>query len=352
MSSVPSGFIAGPAWSAGRRGRTCWSTASRSCCCAPTTTSASRTIRACVRRLRARRCAGESAPAASRLVSGTMTIHRRLEERLAAFTGRESALLFGSGYLAGAGVDPGAGASRRRDLLRCAQPRLGCRRLPAVGRRGVRVRARRCRAPPLGDHPGRGPRCPDRHRQRVLDRWRRRAAGGDRRPGARPRSAHHDRRGARNRRARAGRTRRAGRGGARGSGRRDRRHARHVAGLLRRVRGLRSPDVALPDQRRADVRVLHRAGRRRPWRAPWRRSTCSWNARGRSRSWPANATALRTALEHEGFDLRGSRTQIVPLRIGDADRTHARLRSGAGAGRVRPVDPTAGGGADDLVGCG
>jgi 8-amino-7-oxononanoate synthase len=41
---------------------------------------------------------------ASRLVSGTMTIHRRLEERLAAFKRRESALLFGSGYLANTGV--------------------------------------------------------------------------------------------------------------------------------------------------------------------------------------------------------------------------------------------------------
>jgi 8-amino-7-oxononanoate synthase len=41
---------------------------------------------------------------ASRLASGTMTIHRRLEERLAAFVGRESALLFGSGYLAGTGA--------------------------------------------------------------------------------------------------------------------------------------------------------------------------------------------------------------------------------------------------------
>jgi glycine C-acetyltransferase/8-amino-7-oxononanoate synthase len=41
---------------------------------------------------------------ASRLVSGTMTIHRRLEERLAAFKRRQTALLFGSGYLANTGV--------------------------------------------------------------------------------------------------------------------------------------------------------------------------------------------------------------------------------------------------------
>src|SRR4051794_15403397 len=41
---------------------------------------------------------------ASRLVSGSMTVHRRLEERLAAFEGTESALLFGSGYLANVGV--------------------------------------------------------------------------------------------------------------------------------------------------------------------------------------------------------------------------------------------------------
>ena len=41
---------------------------------------------------------------ASRLISGNMTIHRRLEEALAAFKGAEACLLFGSGYLANSGV--------------------------------------------------------------------------------------------------------------------------------------------------------------------------------------------------------------------------------------------------------
>jgi glycine C-acetyltransferase/8-amino-7-oxononanoate synthase len=41
---------------------------------------------------------------ASRLISGNMEPHRRLEERLAAFKGYEAALLFGSGYLANIGA--------------------------------------------------------------------------------------------------------------------------------------------------------------------------------------------------------------------------------------------------------
>jgi len=41
---------------------------------------------------------------ASRLVSGNMTIHRRLEKQLAEFKSSEACLLFGSGYLANAGV--------------------------------------------------------------------------------------------------------------------------------------------------------------------------------------------------------------------------------------------------------
>ncbi|HEY1273383.1 MAG TPA: 8-amino-7-oxononanoate synthase [Thermoleophilaceae bacterium] len=41
---------------------------------------------------------------ASRLVSGNMTIHRRLEEQLCEFKRSEACLLFGSGYLANSGV--------------------------------------------------------------------------------------------------------------------------------------------------------------------------------------------------------------------------------------------------------
>jgi 8-amino-7-oxononanoate synthase len=57
-----------------------------------------------------RRAAAEAAmrwgagAGASRLISGNMEPHRRLEERLAAFKGYEAALLFGSGYLANVGA--------------------------------------------------------------------------------------------------------------------------------------------------------------------------------------------------------------------------------------------------------
>jgi 8-amino-7-oxononanoate synthase len=41
---------------------------------------------------------------ASRLVSGNMTVHRRVEEQIAEFKGSEACVLFGSGYLANTGV--------------------------------------------------------------------------------------------------------------------------------------------------------------------------------------------------------------------------------------------------------
>jgi len=59
---------------------------------------------------RVRRAAADAAmrwgvgAGASRLVSGTMTIHGRLEERLAAFAESDACVLFGSGYLANLGA--------------------------------------------------------------------------------------------------------------------------------------------------------------------------------------------------------------------------------------------------------
>ncbi|HTZ86851.1 MAG TPA: 8-amino-7-oxononanoate synthase [Solirubrobacteraceae bacterium] len=67
---------------------------------------------------------------ASRLISGTMTIHRRLEERLAEFTGRRSCLLFGSGYLANLGTIgalAGRGDTVYSDELNHASIVDGCR---------------------------------------------------------------------------------------------------------------------------------------------------------------------------------------------------------------------------------
>jgi 8-amino-7-oxononanoate synthase len=66
----------------------------------------------------------------SRLASGTMTLHRRLEERMADFLGTPAALLFGSGYLANLGIVP-ALADRGEmvfcDALSHASVADGCR---------------------------------------------------------------------------------------------------------------------------------------------------------------------------------------------------------------------------------
>ena len=196
---------------------------------------------------------------ASRLVSGTMTVHRRLEERLAAFKRRQSALLFGSGFLANAGVI--AALARPGDVVFSDELNhaVADRRLPAVARGGVRLRPLRHRAPGLGARAGAGPRRADRHRRRVLDGRRRGAARGDRRTGPAPPRAADGRRGPRDRGARARRRRSARRVRARGSGRRDRRDARQGARLLRRVRRGRSGDDAVPAERRAHVHLLDRA---------------------------------------------------------------------------------------------
>ena len=71
---------------------------------------------------------------ASRLVSGNMIMHRRLEEQLAAFKGSEACVLFGSGYLANTGVIAalaGRGDVILSDALNHASIVDGCRLAPA-----------------------------------------------------------------------------------------------------------------------------------------------------------------------------------------------------------------------------
>jgi glycine C-acetyltransferase/8-amino-7-oxononanoate synthase len=59
---------------------------------------------------RVRKAAAEAAErygagaGSSRLISGSMSLHRKLEDRLARFKGSEAALVFGSGYLANMGI--------------------------------------------------------------------------------------------------------------------------------------------------------------------------------------------------------------------------------------------------------
>src|SRR3954470_9545516 len=67
---------------------------------------------------------------AARVSCGTMTLHRRLEERLAGFTGQRGALLFGSGAMATLGVIPALarrGEVVLHDELSHASIRDGCR---------------------------------------------------------------------------------------------------------------------------------------------------------------------------------------------------------------------------------
>ena len=121
---------------------------------------------------------------ASRLISGNMTIHRRLEEQLAHFKRSETALLFGSGYLANAGVVSTLareGDVVFSDALNHASIIDGCR----LSRAETFVYDH-CDTDHLewGLRQARGPRLADRDRRRLLDGRRRGAARAHRRAGA------------------------------------------------------------------------------------------------------------------------------------------------------------------------
>ena len=225
--------------------------------------------------------AGAGAP---RPGAGTMTLHRRLEERLADFLGTEAALLFGSGYLTNLGVIP-ALAERGEIVFTDALNH------PSVAD-ACRLAGAEAFVYDHGDaeHLAWGLRNADGRAALIVTegvfgaRRRRRAARGDRR--ARPplRRARDGRRGARPRRRRAGRPRRGRRRRAEPPGRRDRRQPRHRRSAPRaatRPATARSPATSRRTRARSRAR---RRCRRRPPPRRWPRSSCCASSRGASRS--------------------------------------------------------------------
>ena len=271
-----------------------------------------------------------------------MTLHRRLEERLATFTGQRAALLFGSGALANLGVIP---ALARRgevvlhdELSHC----LDRRRLPAVRRRRRGLPPRRRRAPRVGAAPVRRPRDADRHRRHVRHGRRRRAAGARsstlaRRYDVRVLVDEAHALGALG----PGRPRRGRRGRPRGRGRRHHRHARQGARLLRR---LRRPATTSPPASSSTppARCCTRPRCRRSRPPPrWPRWTCWRSSPAASTKLRANAEALRDGLAREGFDVSGAAAHVVPLVVGDSELRLPDRRPRARAGRLRRGRPPA-----------
>ncbi len=278
----------------------------------------------------------------SRLVSGGMTIHRRLEDQLAAFKRTDACLLFGSGYLANTGIVSALAREGEvvfSDALNHASIVDGCR---LVEGRDLRLPAQRHGAPRVGPPRGRRPRVADRHRRRLLDGRRHRAARGDRRA--------------------RGPLRRAGDG---------RRRARHWAPSARAAAG-RWPTPGLEDEVDVVVGTLGKAlgsyGAYACCDKPMAKylincartvifSTAlpppavagALAALEILRDCPSlvdklqrNARVLREALAAEGVDVPDeSETQIVPIVVGDAAATMAACERALGDGDLRPGHPAA-----------
>ena len=283
--------------------------------------------------------AGAGAP---RPGAGTMTLHRRLEERLADFLGTDAALLFGSGYLTNLGVIP-ALAERGEivftDALNHPSVVDACRLAGAeafvydhgdVEHLAWGLRNADGRAALIvteGVFALDGDVAPLEAIVALAHRFDVRVMVGE---------AH----GARRRRAR--RPRRGRRRRAEPPGRRDRRQPRHRRSAPRaatRPATARSP--ATSRRTRARSRARPRC-RRRPPPPRWRRSSCCASSRGASRSCRTTRSVLRTELAREGFDVAGADTHVVSLVVGDA-RLAVRiaelaLEQGVYVGAVRPPD--------------
>jgi 8-amino-7-oxononanoate synthase len=276
---------------------------------------------------------------ASRLVSGTMTIHRRLEERLAAFKRREAALLFGSGYLANAGVI--AALARPGDVvfsdaLNHASIIDGCR----LSRAEVFVY----------DH------CDVDHLEWGIEHAEGRGAlivtdgvfsmDGDVAPLAEIAevAAEHRLRVLVDEAHGTGALGPGGRGAVAEAGLED--EVDVIMGTLGKALGSYGAFVAC-DQTMA--RYLVNAARTFIFSTALPPPTVAGALAAlelleerprRVERLATNATVLRAELEREGFDLQGSRTQIIPLIVGEAELAlricEAALERGVFAQAIRP----------------
>ena len=242
---------------------------------------------------------------ASRAGSGTMTLHRRLEERLARFLRSDAGVVFGSGSLANMGVIPALARKGEvvfHDELAHASIADGCRLagadasptatpIPSTSP-GV------CASPTAGRA--------DRDRRRVRARRRRGAPGGHRRARAPLRRARAGGRGAGDRRARSG-----GRGAVAEAGLED--EIDVITGSFGKALGSYGGFAAC-DHVTARFLVhsarplLHStAPRRSPSRPRWRRWSCSRSSRAGSRS--CSTTPRRCATSSPA---RASRSPAPP----------------------------------------
>ncbi len=294
---------------------------------------------------RVRRAAAEAAmrwgagAGASRLVSGTMTIHRRLEERLAAFKGREAALLFGSGYLANTGVI--AALARPGDVvfsdeLNHASIIDGCR----LSRAEVFVY----------DH------CDVEHLEWGIERAKARGAlivtdsvfsmDGDVAPLGElvELAQRHGLRMLVDEAHCTGALGPGGRGALAEAGLTD--YVDLIVGTLGKALGSYGAFVACDESM---ARYLLNAARTFIFSTALSPPAAAAALAAvelleeqprRVRKLAANAAVLRAELEREGFDLRGARTQIVPLVVGEAQLAmqicEAALARGVFAQAIRP----------------